>query len=171
MKILVAIASKHGSTAQIGETIADELVSAGLQAEVHAINNALTARAYDAAVIGSAIYMGNWLPEARSFVERQHDVLAEMPVWIFSSGPLGEEDPQPKGDPNQLDTLMIASGAREHRMFVGKLDPDALSLKERLIARMVKAPAGDFREWDAIQGWAKEIASVLQTDLVDTVAP
>lgn len=167
MNVLVAVASKHGSTREIAQTITDELTATGIDAEVRDIDDSITVNGYDAAVIGSAIYMGNWLREARQFVQRNEPSLTTMPVWLFSSGPLGDEDPQPKGDPNHLDALLAASGARGHQIFVGKLDTQELGIKERLIVRMVNAPEGDFRKWEAIRSWARDIAAALSPAMVD----
>jgi menaquinone-dependent protoporphyrinogen oxidase len=80
---------------------------------------------------------------------------------------LGEE-PQPKGNPAHLDELVATTGARGHRIFVGKLDKSGLGLGERLMARAVKAPEGDFRDWPAIRAWAREIATTLEPLSVPT---
>jgi len=77
---------------------------------------------------------------------------------------VGREDPQPKGDPGHLDALMQATQARGHRMFVGKLDRESLGFGERLMTTAVKAPEGDFRDWDVIRSWAQGIASALSAD-------
>ncbi|MBC8076628.1 MAG: flavodoxin domain-containing protein [Chloroflexales bacterium] len=161
MYILIAIASRHGSTREIAEALAKELCVAGHSVEVQTIDENTAIETPDAVVIGSAIYMGGWLPEAREFVERSWLRLASVPTWLFSSGPLGHDDPQPQGNPAQLDELLATTGAREHRVFVGKLDKQRLHMGERLITAMVKAPEGDFRDWDAIRAWAHEIAAAL----------
>jgi menaquinone-dependent protoporphyrinogen oxidase len=105
--------------------------------------------------------MGNWMPEARHLVERYQPQLATLPVWLFSSGPLGDDDPQPADDPTRLPTLIEQTHARGHRVFTGKLDHAELGFGERMITKMVHAPEGDFRDWDAIRGWAREIAADL----------
>jgi menaquinone-dependent protoporphyrinogen oxidase len=168
MNILIAVASRHGSTLEIAEAIGQELYSAGHLVDVRRADAILDPTKYDAVVIGSAIYMGGWLPAARQFVECTHARLAEVPVWLFSSGPLGAEAPQPTGDPTHLDELLQATGALEHRIFVGKLDKHQLGVAERLAARLVQAPEGDFREWAAIRGWAHTIASTLAATLPAT---
>jgi len=165
MNMLVAVASRHGSTTEIAEAIAQELRMANYMVDVRSADEVSTIAAYDAVVIGSAIYMGNWLIEARQFVDRYQDQLACVPVWLFSSGPLGE-DPHPQGDPNMLGELMAATKARGHTIFVGKLDKHNLGLGERLITRAVGAPGGDFRDWEAIRAWAREIAHGLETPVV-----
>jgi len=166
MKILVAVASRHGSTRDIADALALELGTAGHDVDVQTIEDSPTVEGYDAAVIGSAVYMGNWLPQAVNFVDRHQAQLAAMPVWLFSSGPLGSDDPQPKGEPAHLDQLIGRTGARGHRTFVGKLDKAELGFGERLIARAVGAPDGDFRDWAAIKVWAHEIAAAVPTTRV-----
>jgi menaquinone-dependent protoporphyrinogen oxidase len=161
MTVLVAVASKHGSTHDIAGAIAGELRSAGLGVDLHDMEEVTDLAGYSAAVLGSAIYMGNWLGEARRFVEQHAAELAALPVWLFSSGPLGEDDPTPHGEPEGVPPLVAATHARDHRVFVGKLDPHELGLGEKLIAKAVHAPAGDFRDWDAIRAWAREIAAAL----------
>ena len=92
MKILVAVASRHGSTHEIADALALELGTAGHDVDVQTIEDSPTVEGYDAAVIGSAVYMGNWLPQAVNFVDRHQAQLAAMPVWLFSSGPLGADE-------------------------------------------------------------------------------
>ena len=166
MNLLLAVASRHGSTLEIAEAIARKLRAAGHAVDVRNVAETPTPEGYDAVIIGSAIYMGGWLPAARQFVEHNRAKLAGVPVWLFSSGPLGQDDPQPKGDPAQLAELLQATNARDHHIFVGKLDKRELGVGERLIARMVGAPEGDFRDWAAVQAWAGAIAAALPAPAV-----
>jgi menaquinone-dependent protoporphyrinogen oxidase len=105
--------------------------------------------------------MGSWLPEARTCVERHRTRLVTVQVWLFSSGPLGGDD-KAAADPTQLADLMENIRARDHRLFAGKLDPSSLGFGERLIAKAIRAPEGDFRDWEAIRRWADEVAGALQ---------
>jgi menaquinone-dependent protoporphyrinogen oxidase len=161
MNVLVAVASKHGSTTEIGAAIADELRAMGLNAEPRDYDEIANLDHYEAAVLGSAIYMGNWLAEAREFVTRNGTELRAMPVWLFSSGPLGDP-PVPADEPAGVVPLIEATGAKGHRVFAGELDPSELGLKEKLATKLVKAPAGDYRDWDAIRAWAREIGTALE---------
>lgn len=161
MTILVATASKHSSTLGIAEAIAAELRVMRFDIDVRAIDPSLDVGSHDAVILGSAVYMGKWLPEATAFVQRNRERLTTVPVWLFSSGPLGKDDPKPKGDPSDLDDLISATGAREHRIFDGKLDHGKLGVVERLTVKLVKAPDGDFRDWEAIRDWAREIGNAL----------
>lgn len=165
MNILVATASKHGSTAGIAEAIAAELRMMGNTVDVQDIRHCLGVGQYDAVILGSAVYMGNWLPEAHQFVASHRSDLAERPVWLFSSGPLGWDNPMPKDDPAHLDELMRSTGARGHQIFVGKLDKSGLNLGERLASSLVHAPTGDFRDWETIRSWSRQIGNVLAPKL------
>jgi menaquinone-dependent protoporphyrinogen oxidase len=175
MKVLVAVASKHGSTREIASAIAEELRNSAIDADIEEVSEVSSIRGYDAIILGSAVYMGSWLPEARSFPEHHRVALSKLPVWLFSSGPLGAEDPQPHDDPMKLIPSVLAapiSGVevRDHRVFVGKLDQAGLGFGERIAVKMVRAalgdyraPYGDFRDWDDIRGWAREIATELHS--------
>lgn len=160
MKVLVTVGSKHGATEEIGEAIQAALAEAGLDAVAVPPSEVESLAGYDAVVIGSGIYAGRWVGEAKRFVEEHADELRAMPVWAFSSGPLGQP---PKPDEVPADGLAMAerSGAREHRVFAGKLDRAKLGFGERAIVGMVKAPYGDFRDWSTIHQWAKGIADSL----------
>ena len=165
MRILFAVASRIGGTREIAEAIGQELRTAGHTVTVEHANGAESVEGFDAAMVGSAVYMGAWLPEARQFVERNSPALTAMPVWLFSSGPLGD-DPQPTAPLAHLDALMQETGAREHRMFVGRLDKGEIGFSERVITQVVKAPEGDFRDWAAIRAWADQIAAALAAPAV-----
>src|SRR5262249_13648974 len=128
VNILIALATRHGSPREIPEARPGELPAAGHPAELREAGDFDDGVGYDAVVVGSAIYMGDWLPEARAYVERNRALLATVPVWLFSSGPLGRDDPQPKDDPRHLAGMVGETGARGHRIFVGKLDVNRLGL-------------------------------------------
>jgi menaquinone-dependent protoporphyrinogen oxidase len=161
MKALVAVASRHNATRDIAEVIADELQTSGLEVDLRAADTVLGINGYEAVVLGSGVYMGRWLPAARHFVEVQGQALRTIPVWLFSSGPLGAEDPKPHGDPVDIPELLEATRAREHKVFAGSLDKRSLGLAERVMAKAVHAPEGDFRDLGAVIEWARSIASSL----------
>lgn len=158
MKILIVVASKHGSTREIAEAMGEEMRAAGHEADLFDAGEAPPPHEYDGVIVGSAVYMGRWMAEAQTYVEAHSAALKELPVWLFSSGPLGDEYPEGMGIPENIEELMTLTGAQEHEVFVGKLDKSELGLGERLVTRAVKAPAGDFRDWKAIRRWARLIA-------------
>ena len=161
MKVLVAVDSRHNSTREIAEIIAGELRSSGLEVDLRATDAALDIAGYDAVILGSAVYMGSWLPAARQFVYAHALDLLTVPVWLFSSGPVGVDHPKPARDPTRVPGLLQATGARGHKGFAGKLDRRTLGLGERLAVKLVHASDGDFSDWDAVRDWARFIASSL----------
>jgi menaquinone-dependent protoporphyrinogen oxidase len=161
MKVLVSVASRHQSTSGIGAAIASTLRDAGFEVETVAPGEVTGIEGMDAVVLGSGVYYGKWLAEAVEFADRQRDALARVPVWLFSSGPLGSPDPKPAGDPTGVAELAASIHAREHRVFAGSLDKRVLGLGERAIVRVVKAPSGDYRDWDTIGAWAHGIVRAL----------
>jgi menaquinone-dependent protoporphyrinogen oxidase len=168
MNVLIAVASKHGGTNGIANIVADELQRMGFHFTVEDVDDVSSVEPYDAVIVGSAVYMGKWLPEAEQFAHRFTLELAKVPVWLFSSGPIGKGDPQPHGDPAGIDDIIHETSARGHKIFVGRLEKDQLGLKERLITLAIRAPQGDFREWEVIRAWAREIGRELQSATVTT---
>jgi menaquinone-dependent protoporphyrinogen oxidase len=161
MKILVAASSKYGATAEIAGAIGGALEARGFQATVVEPEAAGDLGDLDAAVVGSAVYAGQWMKPALELVERLAAELPGRPVWLFSSGPLGDP-PRPEGDPPVVAELMTKPGAAGHRVFAGRLDRNRLNFAEKAIVIALRAPAGDFRDWDAIAAWAGEIADALE---------
>jgi menaquinone-dependent protoporphyrinogen oxidase len=161
MRVLVTYATKHGSTRGIAEAIAATISGHGIAAEVLPVERVREIESYDAVVLGSAVYMGRWLKEATEFTHRHRASLAERPLWLFSSGPLGTEVVDAEEQPKELSELHEMLEPREHRLFYGALTRDTLGFGERMVVKAVKAPEGDFRDWDAIQAWATMIAAEL----------
>jgi menaquinone-dependent protoporphyrinogen oxidase len=155
MTILVAYASKHGSTRTIANRIATILAAAGHDVEIQPADTVTDPDRYTAAVIGSAVYYGRWLADAADLVRKHPHALAARPVWLFSSGPLGG---QPITDPPEAADLVQCVQAIEHRTFSGALDRAGLRVGERIVTKAVMAPDGDYRDWAEIDRWARGIA-------------
>ena len=177
MDILIAVASRHHATTEIGERIGAMLRTHGLHVDiVEAEPTRWLDDEHDGYVIGSAVYMDRWLRSARRFVRTNETILARHPVWFFSSGPLGldehehehnhdqhdrdEHQHDEHGRPVETATSLVPI---EHRVFPGRLDPHDLGPVERVVARAVGAATGDFRNWDDIDEWAEQIATTLLT--------
>jgi menaquinone-dependent protoporphyrinogen oxidase len=87
MRVLVAYASRQGSTAEIAARIADRIRDTGIDTDCVAAGSGPLVSTYDAFVVGSAVYIGKWEKDARAFVEAHAEALATHPTWLFSSGP------------------------------------------------------------------------------------
>jgi len=175
MAVLVAYATRHGSTRGIAERIAERLRTDGLEAEARLVTDVHDAARYDAFVVGSAAYMFHWLGDAKAFVKRNRALLAERPTWLFSSGPTGTDTVDAEGRdllevtaPKEFAEFRDAIHPRGEQVFYGAIDPDAkpIGLAERLTAIMPlpadAIPKGDFRDWPAIDAWADTIAGALR---------
>jgi menaquinone-dependent protoporphyrinogen oxidase len=138
------------------------LTELGLATDVRGIDDVADVSECEAFVLGSAVYAGHWLEPARRFVEAHGDELAERPTWLFSSGPIGDPPRLADQDAVQIEPIIATIGAKEHRVFAGKLDKNRLSFPERALVFAFRAAEGDFRDWDAIAAWASEIANALR---------
>lgn len=165
-KVLVAYATKYGATAEIAERIGQVLRQAGLDAEVLPAERVGDVQAYRAVVLGSAVYIGQWRKQAAAFLKANEQALAGRPVWLFSSGPTGEGDPvtltQGWRLPAGLQPVADRIKPRDIAIFHGSANAQKMNFIEKWLLKNVKAPAGDFRDWDAIAAWAASIAAALK---------
>jgi menaquinone-dependent protoporphyrinogen oxidase len=166
-KILVAYATKYGATAEIAEKIGQVLRDAGLSVDVVIVHHVNDLDPYRAVVLGSAVYIGGWRREAAGFLKSNEKDLAKMPVWLFSSGPTGDGDIasllQGWRFPRALQPIADRIKPRDMVIFRGALEEGRLGFVEKWMVKNVKAPFGDFRDWDAITAWAAGIADTLKT--------
>ena len=163
MKILLTSSSKHGSTDEVAAVIAERLRAAHIDVETKRPEDVDNVDGYDAFVLGSAVYMTTWMPEAVDFTTRFRDTLRARPVWAFSVGLAG----LPKGkvsDPMRVGPVLLAIDPEDHMTFAGRFDPSKLSLRERSIAKLGGATEGDYRDWDEVRQWADAIATSLYDD-------
>lgn len=168
-RILIAYATKHGSTGEIAEAIGRTLRDAGVEADVAAARAVTEVESYDAVILGSALYAAHWRREANRFVAHHLPVLQARPVWLFSSGPLdwsAEITPLPVTP--QVAATTDPIGARDHRTFGGRLLADTPGIDARILATH---PIGDFRDWTAIEAWAMRIAREILAPASDRPAP
>ena len=163
MRVLVTAASKHGATAEIAVAIAESIEGTGHHAVVARPEELASVEGYGAVVLGSAVYAGHWLEESRAFVKRHRADLTGMPVWLFSSGPIGDPA-KPDTDPVDVGPAITATNARQHLLFAGRLSKHHLGFAERAIVVALRAPDGDFRPWNDIDAWGREIGKALDAE-------
>jgi menaquinone-dependent protoporphyrinogen IX oxidase len=141
---LVVVASKHGATAELGAALARALADcpSGRAGSMEAVYVPVEQRpdpaTYDAIVVGSAVYVGRWLEPARHYVAEHAAVLRGLPVWLFSSGPVGKPF-FPSDEPHDVEPLAQSIGACGHRVFLGRLDKSRLTVGERAMVTAMRA--------------------------------
>ncbi len=168
VRVLVVVASRHGATAEIAAALATGIresasgQATGIAAVAVPVEHRPDPGAFDAVVLGSAVYAGRWLEPAREYAATHAGLLRRRPTWLFSSGPIGEP-PFPPDEPHDIPPLTEVTRARGHALFPGRLDKGRLGFAERAMVTAMRAPVGDFRDWAAVQEWAESIADQLAT--------
>lgn len=163
MRVLVAYGSMHGATAEIAQAIGEELRRAGVDAEVHSVDEVGEVRSFDAVILGSGVYTGAWKREALKFGKRHTEELRTRPVWLFESGPIDASADEGKAVPAKAAVKLAEEiGARQHVIFGGQFGPeDVGGFTGRMIAMGDKNPYGDFRNFERIRAWARAIGEEL----------
>jgi menaquinone-dependent protoporphyrinogen oxidase len=163
-RVLVAYESKHKGTAELAERIAETLRARGLDVDLRRAADVTAVGEYSAVVLGSGVYAGRWLPAARRLLRRETGALAERDLWLFSSGPAGNEpDELAKAAPPAVAKAAARLGARDHAVFGGRVPPDPHGPFERMVVRMwPKGKPLDGRDFAAVERWADGIAAALQ---------
>ncbi|MFQ1002408.1 flavodoxin domain-containing protein [Modestobacter sp. SSW1-42] len=162
-RVLVTVASRHGATEEMARALADCLVESaagrqhGLSAVAVPVERRPDPARFDAVVLGSGVYAGRWLEPARHYAAEHVAALRGRPVWLLSSGPIGDP-PFPPDEPHDAGPIGASIRARGHRVFPGRLDKKLLSIGERALVTAMRAPVGDSRDWVALRAWAEEIA-------------
>lgn len=164
MRVLVVVASRHGSTLELARAMGQTLQAHGVTAEIRSVDEVPESGVgsvpdFDGVVLGSALYSRRWLESAARFATERSEALRGRPVWLFSSGAVG--NPELHLGPQELRELQQVTGAREHRVFPGRLDENELDPQERKVVDELGATSGDYRDWAAVRGWAGQIADVL----------
>ncbi|MDD3248495.1 MAG: flavodoxin domain-containing protein [Methanosarcina sp.] len=173
VKVLVAYASKYGSTQEVAEAVAAVLRESGLVVDLEPMREVKTLEEYTAVVLGAPLYMLHWHKEARGFLSRHRETLTKRPVAIFALGPFNDEEKEWKEVRAQLNKELakfpwLTPIAIE--IFGGKFDPKNLRFPDNLIAKLPASPlrnmpASDARDWTAIRAWASNLATQLQPSL------
>ncbi len=163
-KVLVAYATRAGTTGEVAEAIGSELCASGYAAEVLPAKEVRDLSPYDAVIVGSPIYVGKWMSDAAEFVTQHQAALQNMPVAFFLTC-LTIHDPTPEDRETvaaylQPQRELVTPVAEGH--LVGAFVPQQHSLLFRLMMRLMKSPSGDFRDWEAIRQWAQDVGQALK---------
>ncbi|MGZ4381622.1 MAG: flavodoxin domain-containing protein [Gaiellaceae bacterium] len=155
---LVAYATKHGTTGEVAEAVAEELKGLGFGVELLRLRKVRDLDGYRAVVIGAPLYAGRWQKDARRFLKRQGKELARHPVAVFALGPLKLTEEDVAGSRKQLDrALALAPELRPAtvEVFGGAIDPAKLRFPFN------RMEAADAREWETIRAWARSLPGEL----------
>lgn len=170
MKVLVAYATAHGSTAEVAERISSILQKRGISATSANVQNVANVDGYDAFILGTAVHAGTWLPDMTAFVKRTAANMDQKPVYVWVNCIRVIEQ---FGYDHVVEYYMVPEAlaglnVRDKTAFAGKLRLDEVDWNERwtLAARYdgTTWPSnfdGDFRDWDKIAAWADKVASEL----------
>jgi menaquinone-dependent protoporphyrinogen oxidase len=157
-EVLIAYATKHGSTHEVAETVAAHLAQAGVEAHTVPANRVRSLDEFEAVVLGAPIYMGRWHHDARAFLRRFRSELATRPLAVFALGPISDSSEQWDGARQQLyRALAHAPGVEPVTvgLFGGAIVPETLHFP------FSHVPAGDLRDWDSIRAWTERLPDAL----------
>ena len=156
--VLVAYATKHGSTEEVAEAVTEELQGLGLEVELAKLRKVRNLDGYRSVVIGAPLYTGRWHKDARKFVKRHGKALEALPVAVFALGPLELAEEDVAASRRQLDrALALVPELRPAtvEVFGGVIDPAKLRFPFN------RMEAGDARDWEAIRAWARSLPGEL----------
>lgn len=169
--VLVAYATRYGSTHEVAEAVAASLRERELEVDLQPMRDVRTLAGYRAVVLGAPLYLAHWHADAGRFLSRHREALMERPVAIFALGPFSTDEQEWQSARAMLDTALakfpwLTPVGLE--LFGGKFDPAKLRFSDRLIASLPASPlhqiaASDVRDWTAIRAWASTLAATLQT--------
>lgn len=162
-RFLVVYASKKGSTKGIADAIGKELQSMGFRADVAQMQEVTSLEGYDALVAGAPVYTGKVMRDLAVFAARHADAILKIPVAVFTAGiaPVYPKTGNVSDFTGQLTAAVQPAVPVAVTMFAGSLDPAGLSFVERGLTSLLKVPTGDFRDWNAITDWARQLPALM----------
>lgn len=168
-RILVAYASRTGSTAEVAEEVGKILSKHDIEVVIITMQEAHDLAPYHAIVVGSAIQDRQWLPEAVNFVRENRAKLTEKPSAMFTLCMTLAMRNGEKYRPSIMDWITPARRIVQpvsEGLFAGVLDiPKIPSFSDRIKFRLSVLFGvwlqGDHRDWDAIRSWAEKLPTQL----------
>ena len=163
--VLVAFATRYGSTQEVAEAVAESLRETWLEVDIKRLRDVKTLDGYHGVVVGAPLQMFRWHKDAMGFLARQQSALAGLPVAVFALGPFNDVEKEWNEVRGQLDKELAKFpwfSPIDVKVFGGKFDPASLRLPWTLLPALKKIPAADIRDWDAIKAWGQDLAGRFQ---------
>lgn len=175
--VLIAFATRYGSTKEIAEKIGQILIQSGFEVDVLPCKKVEKIESYHFIVIGTPYYIGSMLKESKNFLIKNQDILSRKQVAFFALGPIGDTEKELTDTQNQLENELKQYPwfkPISTVMFGGKYDPDKLRFLDKLLTKPPASPlhnlaANDARNWDDINSWAKNLSSTLLSAEIPSV--
>lgn len=172
--VLVAYASKYGSTQEVADRVGATLRSAGHQVDLAPVREVESVAGYRAAVLGSPLYIGRFLKDMKRFLSRHGAAVADHPVAFFALGPTRQDEPwdDVRRQLGQELAKYPSLAPAVVELFGGAYDPTKLRFPDSLLTKPSASPlhglpASDLRDWAAIDAWAKSLPEILQLGSAD----
>jgi len=161
-RVLVAYGTRTGSTVGVAEAIGEALAQRGWSVDVKPVRERPSLAGYDAAVLGSAVNGGQWLPEALSYVEANRDALAKIPVAAFCVHIMnaGTEEKATSRRLAYLDKVRSAVKLTDEGYFLGKgpTAEESSFIMRWAFKAFGGSGEGDCRDWPQIRAWAEQLS-------------
>jgi menaquinone-dependent protoporphyrinogen oxidase len=163
-KLLVAYATRTGTTAEVAAEIGRVLEAKGFAVEVRKLAEVVSLDGYAAAVIGAPINGMRWHPEASAFVAANKAALGAVPVACFYLSYIafaGGREAWKRSISKGMDEVGASVQAVSIGAFGGAL-AGPLPAPMRLLFGIEKGQSLDKRDWDAIRAWASGLGERLE---------
>lgn len=171
--VLVAYATRSGSTKEVAEAIAATLQEHGLVVDIQPMKAVSSLVGYYAVVLGAPLIMHRWHKDAQHFVSRHHAALEELPVAVFALGPVHDDEKEWQGVRDQLDNTLSKFPSFKPfavEIFGGRFDLTLLGLPWKLVPGLKKIPSSDIRDWTAIRTWASNLYEKLRSNSPEPIS-
>jgi menaquinone-dependent protoporphyrinogen oxidase len=168
--VLIAYATRAGSTAEVAEAVGEAMQNAGVPAEVQPVSQINSLAGREAVILGAPVYIGKFPKEFHEFLELHHEALQGMRPWCFVLGPVQNKPAEFEGARKQAERqlgrypwLRVA----ELRVFAGRWSATNLPFPFSLIGKIPgnplnRIPAEDVRDWASIREWATGVARTIR---------
>ena len=159
-RVLLAYASKAGSTAEVAAFVARKIADTGLAVDLRRTRSVRSLDGYRVVVVGSAIRAGHWLADASEFVKTHREALAARRTAFFTLCMTLQQDTPANRErvAGYLKPVRAVLDPDWIEFFAGKMEYRRLAFGPRLVVKAMRMPEGDFRNWNAIGSWADRLA-------------